>query len=64
MSQFDSYINWEKKKICEGYFFFVAIDAMMRPIPIPQFVVETDEEQIEWDKAEKIRNHMITEKTE
>ena len=48
----------------KAIFFFVAIDAMMRPIPIPQFVVETDEEQIEWDKAEKIRNNMITEKTE
>ena len=56
--------TWEKKKICEGYFFFVAIDSMMRPIPIPQFVVENDEEQVEWDKAEKIRNNMIAHKTE
>lgn len=55
--------TWEKKKICEGYFFFVAIDSMMRPIPIPQFVVESDEEQFEWDKAQKIRNNMIAEKT-
>ena len=41
-----------EEKICEGYFFFVAIDSMMRPIPIPQFIPETDEEQNEWDKAE------------
>ncbi|MEC8312997.1 MAG: hypothetical protein VXZ52_03755, partial [Candidatus Thermoplasmatota archaeon] len=54
--------TWEKKKICEGYFFFVAIDSMMRPIPIPQFIPETDEEQNEWDKAERIRNNMITNK--
>ena len=54
----------EKKKICEGYFFFVAIDSMMRPIPIPQFVVENEEEQIEWNKAEKIRSNMIADKSE
>ena len=52
--------TWEKKKICEGYFFFVAIDSMMRPIPIPQFIPETDEEQNEWDKAERIRTNMIS----
>ena len=54
--------TWEKKKICEGYFFFVAIDSMMRPIPIPQFVVENDEEQIEWDNAKRIRSNMVGEK--
>ena len=51
-----------EEKICEGYFFFVAIDSMMRPIPIPQFIPETDEEQNEWNKAERIRNNMITNK--
>ena len=51
--------TWEKKKICEGYFFFVAIDSMMRPIPIPQFVVENDDEQIEWDNAKRIRSNMV-----
>ena len=56
--------TWEKKKICEGYFFFVAIDSMMRPIPIPQFVVENDDEQTEWNKAEQIRNNMITDKVD
>ena len=54
--------DWEKKKICEGYFFFVAIDSMMRPIPIPQFVVENDEEQIEYDAALAIRQNMIESK--
>ena len=56
--------TWDKKKICEGYFFFVAIDSMMRPIPIPQFVVENEEEQIEWDKAKQIRNNMIAQKSD
>ena len=36
--------DWETRVICEGYFFMVAIDSMMRPIPIPQFTPESDEE--------------------
>ena len=32
--------DWTKTEICEGYFFMVAIDSMMRPIPIPQFTPE------------------------
>ena len=51
--------TWEKKKICEGFFFFVAIDSMMRPIPIPQFVVEQDEEQEDWNHAKNIREQML-----
>ncbi|HJL97466.1 MAG: hypothetical protein HOL22_04080 [Euryarchaeota archaeon] len=51
--------NWEKKKICEGFFFFVAIDSMMRPIPIPQFVVEEDDEQGDWEHAKNIREQML-----
>ena len=54
--------TWEKKKICEGFFFFVAIDSMMRPIPIPQLVVENEDEQVDWDKAAKIREQMLSQK--
>jgi len=56
--------TWEKKKICEGFFFFVAIDSMMRPIPIPQLVVENESEQADWDKAKQIREQMLSEKEE
>ena len=56
--------TWEKKKICEGFFFFVAIDSMMRPIPIPQLVVENESEQADWDKAKQIREQMLSEKDE
>ena len=56
--------TWEKKKICEGYFFFVAIDSMMRPIPIPQLVVENESEQADWDKAKQIREQMLAERNE
>ena len=41
---------------------FVAIDSMMRPIPIPQLVVENDDEQIDWDKAAHIREQMLSQK--
>ena len=56
--------TWEKKIICEGYFFFVAIDSMMRPIPVPQFVPSNDEEQREWDKANDIRANMLARKND
>ena len=54
--------TWEKKIICEGYFFFVAIDSMMRPIPVPQFSPSNDEEQEEWEKAKRIRDNMLAQK--
>ena len=50
--------TWNKKKICEGYFFFVAIDSMMRPIPIPQMTVNGEEEQKDWDQAKRSREQM------
>ena len=56
--------TWEKKVICEGYFFFVAIDSMMRPIPVPQFTPTSDDEQMEWDKARSIRENMLARKAE
>lgn len=55
--------DWTKITICEGYFFMVAIDSMMRPIPIPQLVPKTDEEKAEWDKAKSIRDHMLAHKS-
>jgi hypothetical protein len=35
---------------------------MMRPIPVPQFSPDTDEEQEEWEKAEAIRENMLAQK--
>ena len=54
--------DWTKTEICEGYFFMVAIDSMMRPIPIPQFTPESDEERADWDLAMSIRDHMVSKK--
>ena len=52
--------DWETRVICEGYFFMVAIDSMMRPIPIPQLVPESEEDHNEWKKAEEIRENMLS----
>ena len=38
----------------------VAIDSMMRPIPIPQLVPESEEDMNEWKKAEEIRENMLS----
>ena len=54
--------DWTKTEICDGYFFMVAIDSMMRPIPIPQFTPSTDEEKEDWRAAKAIRDHMISHK--
>lgn len=50
--------EWEREEICVGFFFMVAIDSQMRPIPIPQFTPSTDEEQALWDRAQEARNAM------
>lgn len=54
--------DWQAEKICSGYFFMVAIDSQMRPIPIPQFEPETDEEKTCWKEAKTIRDEMLARK--
>ena len=54
--------TWEKSIICEGYFFFVAIDSMMRPIPIPQLTPEGEAAEREWAHAEELRANMLRNK--
>ena len=50
--------EWEREEICEGFFFMVAIDSQMRPIPIPQFSPSSEEEKKLWKRAEEARNAM------
>jgi acyl-CoA hydrolase len=54
--------DWTKTEICEGYFFMVAIDSMMRPIPIPQYTPNSDEDKEEWERAKSIRAHMLSQR--
>ena len=49
---------WECEDICYGFFFMVAIDSQMRPIPIPQFTPQNAEEKQVWAEAESARDAM------
>ena len=51
--------DWERKDICAGYFFMVAIDGNGRPLPIPQFTPQSDSEQAEWNIANLIRKQLL-----
>jgi acyl-CoA hydrolase len=50
--------EWETEEICSGFFFIVAIDSKMRPIPIPQLTPETEEELALWNRAQTARDAM------
>tara|TARA_B100001996_G_scaffold215760_1_gene165835 strand:+ start:3102 stop:3563 length:462 start_codon:yes stop_codon:yes gene_type:complete len=50
--------EWVTEEICSGFFFMVAIDSQMRPIPIPQFTPQTPEEELMWSKAKAARDAM------
>ena len=50
--------EWVTEEICSGFFFMVAIDSEMKPIPIPQFTPNGEEEQRMWDLAQAARDAM------
>ncbi len=50
--------EWVTEEICSGFFFMVAIDSQMRPIPIPQLTPETEEDQRMWNLAQAARDAM------
>ena len=52
--------DWTKTEICQGYFFMIAIDSMMRQITIAQFNPESEEQKVDWDTAQAIREHMLS----
>ena len=50
--------EWVTEEICSGFFFMVAIDSQMRPIPIPQMTPQTEDERRMWDLAQAARDAM------
>ena len=50
--------EWVTEEICTGFFFMVAIDSQMRPIPIPQFTPKGDDEERMWNLAQAARDAM------
>ncbi len=50
--------EWKGEEVCSGFFFMVAIDESMKPVNIPQFTPETDEEKALWEMANAAREAM------
>jgi|TARA_B100002052_G_scaffold288095_1_gene303834 acyl-CoA hydrolase len=50
--------EWVGEEICSGFFFMVAVDESMKPVNIPQFVPETEEEKEMWGRAAAAREAM------
>ncbi|MBR79770.1 MAG: hypothetical protein CMA88_03180 [Euryarchaeota archaeon] len=50
--------EWVGEEICSGFFFMVAIDESMKPVKIPQFEPQTDEEKELWARAQAAREAM------
>jgi acyl-CoA hydrolase len=50
--------DWEGEEICSGFYFMVAIDESMKPVQIPQFAPETDEEKALWETVDAAREAM------
>ena len=50
--------EWVTEEICSGFFFMVAIDSQMRPIPIPQLTPLSDEDNRMWKLAQAARDAM------
>ena len=50
--------EWEGEEICSGFYFMVAIDESMKPVQIPQFTPEPDEDKALWEMADAAREAM------
>lgn len=50
--------EWVTEEICSGFFFMVAIDSQMRPIPIPQLTPVSEEDHRMWNLAQAARDAM------
>jgi acyl-CoA hydrolase len=50
--------EWEGEEICSGFYFMVAVNESMKPVQIPQFTPETDEEKALWEMVDAARKAM------
>jgi acyl-CoA hydrolase len=54
----DTYVEnkeGRRKAINSAYFVMVALDESDKPVPVPQLILETEEEKAEWESAKKRR---------
>jgi acyl-CoA hydrolase len=49
----------EKKMTSEAYLTFVCLDKSGKPKPVPTLILETEEENLECEKAKRIRKRML-----
>ena len=64
MKTFVESLDGKRTLINKAYVVMVAIDEFERPTEVPGLIIETEEEQAEWDKAverNKIRKQRRTE---
>lgn len=53
-----------RKAINSAYFVMVALDENDKPVSVPRLIVETEEEKLEWEAAEKRREMRSQRKVE
>lgn len=54
----DTYVEnkeGRRKAINSAYFVMVALDENDKPVPVPQLIIETEEQKAEWESAKKRR---------
>jgi len=48
-------LNGERKRVNRAYLVMVALDSELKPTQVPPLVLETEEDRIEWEKAQERR---------
>lgn len=48
-------LDGDRKLATSGYFTMVAVDVSGNPVPIPELLIETDEDRRRWEIGEEIR---------
>ncbi len=52
----DHQLTGERKRATTGYLTMVALDAAGKPMPVPQLLIETEEERADYEAAERVRH--------
>ena len=58
----ENYRTSKRKRACEGYITYVAVDNSQKPIPVPQLILKTADDHKQWKKAKDIRD-LVTKTT-
>ena len=61
---FVEHLSGERKHINNAHFIMVALDKNDKPVKVPQLILQTEEEQRDWDRAEARRQARLRKKQE